>query len=130
MKQPRKIYTIDNGLSASISPKFTDDRGSALENLVFQELYRRSANISYFSATDCEIDFVVHQNRKVETLIQVAFSIEDLETRKREINGLIKGGERLRAKNLLLITWEKEDRIETKEHAIKVVPIWKWLLEK
>ncbi len=39
VKHPRKVYTIDNGLSASISPTFSKDLGLALENLVF--LYSR-----------------------------------------------------------------------------------------
>ncbi|MGD0665094.1 MAG: ATP-binding protein [Rhabdochlamydiaceae bacterium] len=128
IKQPRKIYTIDNGLTSAISPKFTEDRGAALENLVFQELMRRAADTAYYGAPDCEIDFVILANRKVTSLIQVAFSMEDPTTRKREIKALIKAAGDLRCKSLSIITWEEEGIEEIDGYKIEIIPIWKWLL--
>lgn len=128
IKQPRKIYTIDNGLSASISPKFTEDRGAALENLVFQELHRRNSTISYYNTNDCEVDFVLQEEREVTALIQVAFSLHDPEIRKREIKALLKASSTLRCSNLLLITWEEEGVEKINGCEIKIVPIWRWLL--
>jgi uncharacterized protein len=130
IKQPRKIYTIDNGLSSAISPKFTQDRGAALENLVFQELHRREWQVGYYAADDCEVDFVVYKNREVESLIQVTVSLEDPEVKKRELKGLIKAAENLRCKQLLLITWDEEGIEEDGGRKVQVVPIWKWLLLK
>jgi predicted AAA+ superfamily ATPase len=129
IKQPRKIYTIDNGLTSAISPKFTEDRGAALENLVFQELMRRAADTAYYGATDCEIDFVILANRKVTSLIQVAFSMEDPTTRKSEIKALIKAAGDLRCKSLSIITWEEEGTEEIDGYKIEIIPIWKWLLQ-
>jgi len=129
IKQPRKIYTIDNGLSAAVSPKFTQDRGAALENLVFQELYRRGHEVAYYSAADYEIDFVIHNNKKVDSLIQVAFSMEDPTTRKREIKALINGAKDLRCKSLIIISWEEEATEEIDGLKIEIIPIWKWLLK-
>ncbi|MES2274084.1 MAG: ATP-binding protein [Chlamydiota bacterium] len=128
IKLPRKIYTIDNGLSSAVSPKFTQDRGAALENLVFQELYRRGSEFAYYSALDHEIDFVIHKNREVILLIQVAISLEDPATRKREVKALIQAAEQLHCKNLILITWEEEGIEEIGEFKIDLIPIWKWLL--
>jgi predicted AAA+ superfamily ATPase len=129
IKQPRKIYTIDNGLSAAVSPKFNQDRGAALENLVFQELYRRGYELAYYPAPDYEIDFVTHKNKKVDSLIQVVFSMEDPTTRNREIKSLIKGSKDLRCKNLTIISWEEEATEEIDGSKIEIIPVWKWLLE-
>lgn len=128
IKQPRKIYTIDNGLSAAISPKFTQDRGAALENLVFQELSRRGSNFAYYSTSDFEVDFVIHQQKQVTSLIQVALTLEDPLTRKREIKALTKAAEHLNCRNLTILTWEEESVEETAVGKIDIIPVWKWLL--
>ena len=128
IKQPRKTYTIDNGLSAAISPKFTEDRGAALENVVFQELQRRGSSFGYYSTPDCEVDFVVHKDKEVIALIQVSASIQDLTTQKREYKALIKAASHLKCKNLLILTWEEEKEDKIEGLTIKIVPIWKWLL--
>jgi hypothetical protein len=129
IKQARKIYTIDNGLSSAISPKFTQDRGAALENLVFQELHRRGNEFAYYALPECEIDFVLHKNRLVVSLIQVAVSLDTLDTRKREMKALIKGAEHLRCNDLMIITWDEEGIEEIDAHKIKIIPIWKWILQ-
>lgn len=129
IKQPKKIYTIDNGFSSAISPKFTQDLGAALENLVFQELYRRGSAFAYYSTGDCEVDFVVHENRQVTALIQVAMSLEDPDTRKREIKALVKATKHVRCSHLILITWEEEGQEEIDDLKIDILPIWKWLLD-
>lgn len=128
VRAPRKSYSIDNGLSAAISPKFTQDRGMALENLVFQELHRRNLDFSYYAATDCEVDFVLHRQKQVSSLIQVALTIEDSNTRKREIKALIKAASDLKCRSLIIITWEEEGSEEIDGHKITIIPIWKWLL--
>ena len=130
VKYPRKVYTIDNGFSAAVSPKFTEDRGAALENLVFQELYRRGSDFAYYSTSDCEIDFVIHSNRQVTHLIQVTLSLEDPTTRKREIKALIKASNHLHCKNLMIITWDEESKEEIDGVSIDLIPIWRWLLEE
>lgn len=130
VKSPRKIYTIDNGLSSAISPKFTQDLGAALENLVFQELHRRGLDFAYYSASDGEVDFVVHKNRQVTSLIQAAMSLEDPDTRKREIKALIKAAGHLRCSHLTIITWEEEKKEEIGGLRIDIIPIWKWLLSQ
>lgn len=51
------------------------------------------------------------------------------EVEKREIKALIKASELLKCKNLLLITWDYEDKIKIKNKEIIFKPLWKWLLE-
>ena len=128
VRLPRKVYTIDNGLSAAISPKFSEDKGAALENLVFQELTRRGTDFAYCSASSYEIDFVTHQNREISSLIQVCLSLEDPSTRKREIKALISGAKQLRCKELSILTWDEEVTEDVDGHKIDIIPIWKWLL--
>jgi uncharacterized protein len=129
IKQPKKVYTIDNGLSAAVSPKFSENRGAALENLVFQELTRRGDDFSYYATSDFEVDFVIHRNREVSSLIQVALSLEDPDTLKREVKALIKGAGDLHCKHLTIITWDEELTHEASGLQIEVIPIWKWLLD-
>ena len=47
---------------------------------------------------------------------------------KREIKALIKAGDTLNCKNMLLITWDYEDEMFINGNKIKAVPLWKWLL--
>ena len=129
IKPPRKVYTIDNGLSASMSPTFTKDLGVTLENLVFQELYRRKTPFSYYATPDSEIDFVLHNEKQVTMLIQVAWTLENHQTRKRELKALLKASEALKCENLCIITWEEEGSEKHDEHVVSIVPIWKWLLQ-
>jgi len=129
VKQPRKVYSIDNGFSAAVNPKFTQNQGTSLENLVFQEIYRREEGFSYFATPDCEVDFVLHQEKKVTCLIQVSWSIADPDTRKREVKALVTASKQLRCKDLFIITYEEEESLEVEDMKIEVIPIWKWLLK-
>lgn len=128
IKQPKKVYTIDNGLSASINPNFIQDRGALLENLVFQELRRQGNDFGYYSSPDYEIDFVLHKDKKVGALIQAAYHLDEDETKKREIKALLKGSEQLHCKKLMIITWDREGVEEIEGRQIEIIPIWKWLL--
>jgi len=76
-----------------------------------------------------EADFVIKHGLKVKHLIQVCYEIDDYDTRKREINALLKASEELKCKNLLVITsgYDAEEKIKGKK--IVYTPLWKWLLE-
>lgn len=129
VKQPRKVFTVDNGLSAAVNPKFSGDKDVSLRNLVFQELHRRGKQFSYYMSADTEVDFVLHTEKMVDGLIQVVWSLEDLTKRKREVKGLIKAATQLKCKDLTIITWDDEEIKEAAELPIKVIPAWKWLLQ-
>jgi len=122
-----KIYFIDNGL---LSANGIDDKGRLLENMVFLELTRRNKNIAYYqNSLKEEIDFVVKEGKKVTSLIQVCYDAQNFMTRDRELRVLIKGSDEFKCKNLILLTMheEKEEIVNGKK--IKVIPVWKWLLE-
>lgn len=128
IKQPRKIYTIDNGLSRAISPKFTADRGAALENTVFQELMRRSYDISYWPDGESEIDFAIKVDHELSELIQVCYSCEEPSTKQREIKALIRGSEQTGCRNLKILTFDEKYEEKIGKLKVQFVPVWQWLL--
>ena len=128
---PRKVYSIDNGLSNAIGFRFSDNFGRLMENLVAIELKRRGEEIYYWrDYSGREVDFVVKEGVKVKQLIQVCYDIEDVSTKNRELRALIKAGKELKCKNLKVITWDYEGREEFKNKKINFIPLWRYLLEQ
>lgn len=128
VKQPRKIYTIDNGLSAAINPKFNEHKKKALENLVFQELCRRGESFAHHDISGMEVSFVIHTQKEPNAMLQVVWSLHDLHAHKKTKKALIKALEKLKCKNCTILTWEDESVEEIDGLTLKVIPIWKWLL--
>ncbi|MCG2725162.1 MAG: ATP-binding protein [Elusimicrobia bacterium] len=128
IKKARKIYCIDNGLISAIVPKTTIDKGRLLENLVFLRLKGLSLEIYYYSQADYEIDFVVKEGRAIKQLIQVCYSLSNDDTKKRELKALIKASDKLKCKNLILITLDEEGTEKIGSKIIKIIPIYKWLM--
>lgn len=119
----RKYYFVDNGL---LSLFLIDPETSLLENIVAINLRHKYGNECYFFNTPKnEVDFYVPEERLA---IQVSYSISDLETRKREINGLISLAEYQNVEKLMIVTKDDEEVINDAERTIYVVPLWKWLL--
>ncbi len=128
---PKKVYSIDLGLRNLVGFKFSEDFGRLMENLVFLELFREGKEIYYWKDyKQREVDFVIKEGLKIKQLIQVCYSLENEETRKREIKSLIKASEELKCNNLLIISWDEEEEIKEKGKTIKVIPLWKWLLDE
>lgn len=134
LQYPRKIYLIDNGFITSLSVKNSDKTGRLYENTVFLELLRRkkvNQEIHYWQSQQKEeVDFVIIEEIKVKQLIQVCYSIDDYDTKKRELKALLKASTELKCKQLLVITkdYEKEEKIGNQK--INYIPLWKWLLTK
>ena len=127
----KKIYGIDNGLIRSLSFQSSPDLGRLMENVVFLELKRRKNEIYFFTDYfNNEIDFVVKERLKVKQLIQVCYDLKDDETRKREVRSLTKAAKKLKCDNLIIITNDLEEDGLVENRKIKIIPLWKWLLEK
>jgi len=134
---PKKIYTIDPAFIENVSFKFSEDRGRLLENLVFIELKRRDKEI-YYHREKKECDFLIKEKNKIIKAIQVTKSISNPETKKREIDGLMEAMEMYNLKDGLILTEDEEFTIKEqdsrikgfKELEIKIMPIWKWLLDE
>jgi len=129
----RKIYLIDPGFSVISGDNFNQNLGRLLENIVFLQLIRDARRLDYevyYYKKNCEVDFVIYQKRKVIELIQVAISLEDSKTLKREIRSLITASRDLNATKLTIITRGEEQELTADGLRIEVKPVIKWILER
>ena len=124
----KKIYCIDTGLLNTVSFKFSDDFGKLLENLVFIELRRRNNQIYYFRK-NYECDFLIVRKNKVSSTIQVTQKLND-DNEKREINGLLEVMKEHKLKEGVLLTEDQEEERIIEGKKIRIIPVWKWLLEE
>ena len=120
----RKYYFIDNGLLALF---LLDPATSLLENIVAINLRRKYGDECYFFNTPkAEVDSFIPEE---STAIQVAYSIADCDTRKREIDALLALSNYQDIQHLLIVTKDEEETLEENGKVISVIPLWKWLME-
>ena len=135
-KSPRKIYTIDGGLSNAVGFSFSENLGKLAENIVFLELQRKKISnpdleIYYWkNERHQEVDFVVKNKNNITELIQVCWDLSNIKTKKREIGSLLKATEALSIKEGLIITSDFNGEENIKGKRIKFIPLWEWLLSK
>jgi len=127
-QNPRKAYCIDNGFITTLGFRTSEDKGKLLENLVAIELKRRSKEIFYYSEKN-ECDFVIKEGTKIVQTIQVCYDLTK-ENKEREVAGLSEAMEKFKLKEGLILTYDQEEEVKLKDKKIKVLPVWKWLLEK
>jgi len=133
-KSNRKVYVADVGLANVLGFKFSTDIGKIIENIVFLELIKRNANKPNFEIyywqdfSNKEVDFVIKENQKIKQLIQVCYTLTDLNTKEREIQALLKASRELKCKNLIIINNDFAGEEKIKGLKIKFIPLWKWLL--
>lgn len=132
LQYPRKVYVIDNGLRNSVTFRFSPDRGRLLENLVFNQIYRRVENEIYYWAdkNGLEVDFVVKQGTAVVKLIQVCESLSDAKTRQREIRALKKAMAEFSLDSSTILTYDESGMETIDNKQINIIPIWLWLSGK
>lgn len=87
LKSLEKYYVSDIGLRNFMLGKKAMDVGHILENIIYLELLRRGYSVYVGKIDDMEIDFVA-QNQQGNFYIQVAASVRDENTLKREIRSL------------------------------------------
>lgn len=132
---PRKVYSLDTGLSNALGFKFSENAGKLMENIVAVELLRRAAQkplieIYYWKdVSGKEVDFIVKEGIEVKELIQVTYASSKNEIAKRELNALTKAMNELKLNIGLILTENFEEEEEADGMIIKYMPIWKWLLE-
>ena len=127
-KSLKKYYSIDSGIANSVSFRFSENKGSILENIVFLHLKNSVDNLYYYKTrNNLEVDFLVLENMEIKDLIQVCWSIENPETRAREIKSLAAAMEELNIKSSKIITYDQEEEIREGNKAIHVLPAFKWL---
>ncbi len=124
----QKIYVSDNSFLESVSFKFSKELGTKLENLVFLALLKKNKQIYYYNEKQ-ECDFLIKDGLKISEAIQVSVYLENERTKEREINGLLEAMEKFNLKKGLILTMEEEEEIKIKNKIIKIMPVWKWMLE-
>ncbi|AFV24144.1 putative ATPase [Methanolobus psychrophilus R15] len=124
----KKIYFVDTAIAKILGFRTSEDYGRILENIVFMELKRRKLEI-YYHRENKECDFVIRTGYNITEAIQVTQSLENQDTRKREIEGLFDALETYNLIEGLILTDDTEDKIEIDGKQITVKPIWKWMLE-
>ncbi len=82
-------------------------------------------NEIYYYQNGVEVDFYIPAKHLA---IQVCYNINDEETRKREVNALLKMNKQFENLELLIITKDDFEPIKIDNVEIKVVSLWKWLL--
>ena len=122
-----KYYFIDTGILGLF---LIDKDTMLLENLVVLQLFRIYGHDIdnervFFYLDSYEVDFYIPED---ELAIQVAYSLHDEDTRKREAEALQKLPNRLPCSKRLLLTYDEEDMITDKYGVIEVMPVWKWIL--
>ena len=128
----KKIYSLDTGIAAAISFQFSADKGRMLENLVYNQLAKLGE--VYFHKDKKECDFILKNGYEITQVIQVCATLENPQTKLREIEG-VRDALRFYENAQALILTEDETAEELavvngKEHPVTIIPIWKWLLSK
>ena len=123
----KKHYFTDNGL---LSIFLTDSKSPLLENLCAITLHKKdNRNYEmpklYYYNQNIEVDFYVPEEGLA---IQASFSLEDIDTRKREVAALIALNKVYPIRKAIIITYDEEEIIEEDGVTIEVIPIWKWLI--
>jgi len=133
---PRKVYTIDPGLSFAMTSAGAASLGSRLENCVYLNLRKRfsssrHASISYYiTRSRYEVDFITGdpETDTVIELIQVCADLSNKKTLEREVRALSEAMEDLKLTKSTIVSLYNEETVETSSGKIDIVPAWKWLL--
>ena len=124
-----KVYSGDMSFLKTVAFNFSENRGKRLENLVFLQLRRKNADVFYHLEKK-ECDFVIKEGLDVTKVIQVTLTLQNPQTKKREIDGLLDAMRIYKLREGLLLTFEEEDVVDIDGRRIVVMPVWKWLLEQ
>jgi len=86
----------------------------AIISYIFDKIYVYLSNINYTIP-------------EVQWAMQVCYSLQDIETRKREINALPEMSRLIDVKRWIVITKDEEEIITVQGITVEVFPVWRWL---
>lgn len=119
-RSQHKCYCIDNGLIAANVFRYSPQSGSALENLVYNELKNKGYENISFDNSKTECDFIAYKKGEAHGF-QVCYELNDM-NRGRELAGFITEEVSLKSKTLL--TYNQKETYEE----IEILPIWEWAI--
>jgi hypothetical protein len=119
----RKTYLADN--SFIFINRVAPDKSRLFENLVFNYLQSKYSEIFYYKTNNnLEVDFYIPElERKI--LIQASYSLEDSDTREREIKSLLKAMDELNVDVGYVFTNSNAEEIVINNKTIKIIPFWR-----
>lgn len=122
-----KRYFADNGI---LNLFLMGGETKLLENIVAIQLNRHYHNTPdelrlFYYNKGVEIDFCIPE---VNRAIQVSYSLDDLDTYKREVGGLVKFLKTYKQYQGIIVTWDTEQQIVEDGITIQAIPVWKWLV--
>ncbi len=127
-----KVYLDDVGFMSLFSET---ELGKRLENAVFLKLMRNKLDdplmdLHYFKSVDGkEVDFVITRARKPVMAVQACQSLSNMATNEREMDSLLVGMDKLGLDEGIIVTRHEETVRKVGGKKIRIVPLWKWLLE-
>ena len=127
LRNPKKVYAIDNALVSRLGFHFSGEEGRLLENMVYIELRRRGGEIFYHNSGNAECDFVVRDGFRVVQAIQACYLLGSSDTRVREIRGIQDAMDTYQLLEGTIITNTHEEELKYGDKMIHILPAWKWL---
>lgn len=131
LQSVKKIYFVDQALAMKIGFRTSKDQGRLLENIVFLELIRRGKDV-YYHKDKHECDFILRENTKITSAIQVCVSLDNEKTKEREIAGLVEAMQTYQLTTGFILTEDTNTQetilVKEKEYHITILPIWLWCL--
>ena len=122
LKTQNKYYASDVGLiNVLIGKKAYSDIGHIIENIVYNELFRREREVYIGKLRNCEIDFITKGEYGLK-YYQVAYDIKNKETLDREISALCKVKDNYEK---YLLSYDV--KLDTEYEGIKIIDLVRWL---
>ncbi|MEA3445601.1 MAG: ATP-binding protein [Bacteroidota bacterium] len=122
----KKVYAIDNSFLPVLDYYVSSNKGKLLENFAALEFIKSGKKIFYFKQIK-ECDFIVESNTGFLP-IQVAFSIKDTTTRKRELDGLMAACKYLDVNKGMIISYGEPENFKYQHIDVQVVEAYKYFL--
>lgn len=125
-KSDKKTYVIDTGLLSAIEFSVSKNQGKLLENAVAMEFFKAEKKLFYFKEYH-ECDFIVEEKGAFFP-IQVSYSLENEQTKTRELKGLKEACNFLKTDKGTIITFDHEEELIYKGISVSIVPFYKYFL--
>ncbi|WP_251949865.1 ATP-binding protein [Thermococcus argininiproducens] len=127
-KYPKKIYVVDTGLATFVTLSFSRNLGRLAENAVAIHLIQKYGenNLFYYKGKR-EVDFILKEGLKITKAIQVTWDLR--ESYEREVKALLEAMDIFDLEEGIIITANEEGEEVYGGKNIKIIPLWKFLLE-
>jgi len=124
---PKKVYAIDTGLVEVTTPRFKNDDGHKLENLVFLAIRRCTKEIFYYSGKR-ECDFLILEKGLISKAIQVCLELNS-ENLQRETSGIFEAMKKFQLQEGTIVTLSQNDHFVQDGMRIEVIPFHQYQVQ-